>query len=43
MVINEFGQHSFVTWTEEDLRKERQEWEDEERQKHEFKNTRESE
>ena len=27
MNINEFGQHSLVTWTEDDLRKERQEME----------------
>lgn len=40
MNINEFGQHSFVTWTEDDLRKEREEDEEIE---NEPKNTREPE
>ena len=29
MNINDFGQHSLITWTEEDLRKERQDMSEE--------------
>ena len=40
MGINDFGQHSFITWTEEDLRKEREE---EKEIENEHKDARESE